>query len=146
MGRNILAAAVTMAGLAAWSAAAGAGVKRVPTTDPFAAPDRPTAMLCLSDSIAYGVYLACAELGLEIPADVSVAGFGDHPISRLLDPPLTSTIWDVEHVARLATRFLKVELDDEDPRGPRREIVAPQLVTRSSTGPAPSAPVRADSR
>src|SRR5919206_5094994 len=63
----------------------------------LSAADRPTAMLCLSDSIAYGVYLACAELGLRIPDDVSVAGFGDHPISRLLDPPLTSTIWDVEH-------------------------------------------------
>ena len=51
--------------------------------------------------------LACAELGLQIPGDVSVAGFGDHPISRLLDPPLTSTIWDVSHVARLAVGFLR---------------------------------------
>jgi LacI family transcriptional regulator len=51
--------------------------------------DRPTAVLCLSDSIAYGVYAACAELRLSIPADVAVAGFGDHPISRLLAPPLT---------------------------------------------------------
>ena len=31
-------------------------------------PDRPTAVLCLSDSIAYGVYAACADLGLAIPA------------------------------------------------------------------------------
>ena len=103
----------------------------------LSAPDRPTAMLCLSDSIAYGVYLACAELGLQIPGDVSVAGFGDHPISRLLDPPLTSTIWDVSHVARLAVGFLRGALDDDDPGGPRRELVAPRLVTRSSTGPAP---------
>ena len=58
--------------------------------------DRPTAVLCLSDSIAYGVYAACAELGLAIPGDVAVAGFGDHPISRLLAPPLTSTAWDIE--------------------------------------------------
>ena len=62
----------------------------------LSADDRPTAMFCMSDSIAYGVYVACAELGLTIPDDVSVAGFGDHPISRLLAPPLTSTVWDVE--------------------------------------------------
>ena len=62
----------------------------------LAGPDRPTAVLCMSDSIAYGVYAACAELGLSIPGDVAVAGFGDHPISRLLAPPLTSTVWDVE--------------------------------------------------
>jgi DNA-binding LacI/PurR family transcriptional regulator len=103
----------------------------------LSAPNQPTAMLCLSDSIAYGVYLACAELGLNIPGDVSVAGFGDHPISRLLDPPLTSTIWDVEHVARVATRFLMDALEDERSDGPRRELIPPQLVTRSSTGPAP---------
>ena len=48
-------------------------------------PGRPTAVFCLSDSIAYGVYAACTELGLDIPGDVAVAGFGDHPISRLLD-------------------------------------------------------------
>jgi LacI family transcriptional regulator len=103
----------------------------------LSAPDRPTAMLCLSDSIAYGVYLACAELGLDIPGDVSVAGFGDHPISRLLDPPLTSTSWDVERVARLAIRFLVDALEGENADGPRREVVPPQLVPRSSTGPAP---------
>ena len=71
-----------------------------------ASDERPTAVLCLSDSIAYGVYAACAELGLSIPGDVAVAGFGDHPISRLLAPPLTSTVWDVERVAELATGFL----------------------------------------
>ena len=72
----------------------------------LAGADRPSAVLCMSDSIAYGVYAACAELGLSIPGDVAVAGFGDHPISRLLSPPLTSTVWDVEQVAERATGFL----------------------------------------
>ena len=44
--------------------------------------------------------------GSRIPDDVAVAGFGDHPISRLLTPPLTSTVWDVDRVAELATGFL----------------------------------------
>jgi DNA-binding LacI/PurR family transcriptional regulator len=97
--------------------------------------ERPTAVLCLSDSIAYGVYAACAELGLSIPGDVAVAGFGDHPISRLLAPPLTSTVWDVDRVAELATGFLVEAMDADGPQATLREIVAPQLVTRASTGP-----------
>ncbi len=104
----------------------------------LSAPDRPTAMFCLSDSIAYGVCVACAELGLRIPADVSVAGFGEHPISRLLAPPLTSTTWDVERVAQAATGFLLDALDDERPDKPRRELFEPVLVPRASTGPAPA--------
>ena len=96
-------------------------------------PDRPTAVFCLSDSIAYGVYAACAALGLRIPQDVAVAGFGDHPISRLLTPPLTSTFWNVEQAAGLATGFL-LETLGADGEGPTlREVVAPELVIRGST-------------
>ena len=101
----------------------------------LAAADRPTAVLCLSDSIAYGVYAACAELGLSIPRDLAVAGFGDHPISRLLAPPLTSTVWDVERVAELATGFLLEAIDAAGPQATLREIVAPVLVARASTQP-----------
>jgi DNA-binding LacI/PurR family transcriptional regulator len=96
--------------------------------------DRPTAIFCLSDSIAYGVYVACAELGLGIPEDVAVAGFGDHPISRLLAPPLTSTFWDVEHAAGLATGFLLEAIGADTARPPLREVIAPELVARASTG------------
>jgi LacI family transcriptional regulator len=103
-------------------------------------PDRPTAVLCLSDSIAYGVYVACAELGLRIPQDVAVAGFGDHPISRLLDPPLTSTFWDVEHAAGLATGFLLEAIAADGPQPTLREVVAPELVTRASTDLSARAP------
>jgi DNA-binding LacI/PurR family transcriptional regulator len=103
----------------------------------LSADDRPTALFCMSDSIAYGVYAACAELGLEIPSAVSVAGFGDHPISGLLAPPLTSTIWDVERVAQVATRFLLQGLEDERPDQPHRELIAPVLLPRASTGPSP---------
>jgi DNA-binding LacI/PurR family transcriptional regulator len=99
--------------------------------------DRPTAILCLSDSIAYGVYAACAELGLSIPGDIAVAGFGDHPISRLLAPPLTSTAWDIERVAELATGFLLRAIDADGPQATLREVVEPVLVERRSTAPAP---------
>jgi DNA-binding LacI/PurR family transcriptional regulator len=103
--------------------------------------DRPTAVLCLSDSIAYGVYVACAELGLAIPGDVAVAGFGDHPISRLLAPPLTSTFWDVEQAAGLATGFLLEAIGAEQRQATLREVIAPELVARASTGD--SAPTKA---
>ena len=47
---------------------------------------RPTAVFCLSDSIACGVYAAAAARGLEIPRDLSVAGYDDHPIARVVAP------------------------------------------------------------
>jgi LacI family transcriptional regulator len=99
--------------------------------DLLAASDRPTAVFCLSDSIAYGVYHACAELGLRIPDDVSVVGFDDHPISRLLQPALTSTAWGVESVAASAIELLLAALGGSDVR--QRRLVTPSLAVRAST-------------
>ena len=99
----------------------------------LASDERPSAVLCLSDSIAYGVYAACAELGLSIPGDVAVAGFGDHPISRLLSPPLTSTVWNVDQVAERATGFLIRAIGADGPQATLREVIAPVLAARAST-------------
>jgi LacI family transcriptional regulator len=73
--------------------------------DLLTAPDRPTAIFALSDSVALGVYAACRELGLRIPADVAVVGFDDQPVSRLLDPPLTSVRWHTDRIAEIAVRL-----------------------------------------
>jgi LacI family transcriptional regulator len=76
--------------------------------DALTGPHPPTAFLCLADSIAYGVYAAVRDLGLTVPDDVSVLGFDDHPVSRLLTPPLSSYRWPVEQlVAAVVERTLR---------------------------------------
>jgi LacI family transcriptional regulator len=92
---------------------------------------RPTAVFCQADSIAYAVYLACAELGLEIPGDVSVCGFDDHPLSRVVAPPLTSVDWGLEVLARVATGFLADALDGHPQH--RLATMPPALRVRAST-------------
>lgn len=59
-------------------------------------PDRPEVMVCATDRIAYGVYKAARELGLRIPEDISVTGFGGYETNELLSPPLTSIRFDAE--------------------------------------------------
>ena len=60
---------------------------------------RPTAVFCLSDSIACGVYAAAAARGLEIPRELSVAGYDGHPIASVVAPPLTTVEWGMPDVA-----------------------------------------------
>ena len=98
-------------------------------------PDRPTALFCLSDSIAYGALHGCRELGLSVPGDISLVGFDDHPLSRLIAPPLTSVNWSIDRTARAAVGFLVDHLAGEP--GERRTVIAPSLVVRDSSGPAP---------
>lgn len=63
--------------------------------------DRPQALLCATDRIAYGVYKAARELDLRIPEDLAVTGFGGYETNELLLPPLTSVRFDAETQAIL---------------------------------------------
>jgi LacI family transcriptional regulator len=98
--------------------------------------DRPTALFCFSDSIAYGAYAAAAELGLRIPQDVSVAGYDDYPVSGLLSPGLTTVGWEIGSIIRAAVRMIVAAIEGK----PRRQRVTrpPVLRSRASTSAPPS--------
>ena len=104
----------------------------------LAADPGPTAVFCLSDSIACGVFAAAAAAGLAIPGDVSVAGYDDHPIARVVAPSLTSVDWGLPDVATAAAGLLAAAVAGR-PRARARVRVAPALVERASTAP-PRAP------
>ncbi|MBN1617510.1 MAG: LacI family DNA-binding transcriptional regulator [Spirochaetales bacterium] len=76
----------------------------------LALPRRPTAILCLADIQALGVYEACREAGLSIPKDISVVGFDDIPSASYLSPPLAtvrqSGFDKGMHAARLVTDLI----------------------------------------
>jgi LacI family transcriptional regulator len=96
---------------------------------------RPTAVFCFTDSIAYGVYAATRQLGLDVPGDVSVAGYDDHPMSALLTPPLTSVDWDIEGIVHAAVRVVVGAIDGKSRK--RRVTCPPTLRRRDSTDHVP---------
>ncbi len=93
----------------------------------------PTAFLCLADSMAYGVYAGARELELDVPDDVSVMGFDDHPLSRLLTPPLSSYRWPADLLVDLVVKRT-VKAIDEDKLS-RRKVLAPEAKPRGSVAP-----------
>ena len=99
----------------------------------LSAEPRPTAAFCFSDSIAYGIYAAASELNLAIPADLSLIGYDDQPMSSLLTPPLTSFNWDAERLVDEAVVMVLAAIDGD--RWRRRLTIEPLLRERGSTGP-----------
>lgn len=93
--------------------------------------DRPEAVFCFADSIAYGVYAAARQLRLDIPGDVSVMGYDSHPMSALLSPALTTVDWDLEGIVRQATTLAVAQIDGQANR--RRFVRSPRLWVRDST-------------
>jgi LacI family transcriptional regulator len=96
----------------------------------------PTATFCFSDSIAYGVYAACADLGLAIPDDVSVIGYDDHPVSALLVPALTSFDWESQRLAGIAVGMVLAAIEGGPSGG--RVVIRPTLTARASTAAPPA--------
>jgi DNA-binding LacI/PurR family transcriptional regulator len=69
-------------------------------------PERPTAVLAASDTLAVGALAAARDLGLHIPEDVSIAGFDDIDIAAYCNPPLTTVRVPAYEIGRLAVKVV----------------------------------------
>jgi len=67
---------------------------------------RPTVIVSVNDELAAGVIHAAGELGVEVPAMLSVTGFDDTPLASRLWPPLTSVHVPWSEWSRAALRPL----------------------------------------
>lgn len=63
-----------------------------------------TAVVAATDMVAAGALTALHEAGLDVPGDVSLAGYDDIPFARDLHPALTTVHVPYEELGRLAVR------------------------------------------
>jgi LacI family transcriptional regulator len=99
-------------------------------------PMRPTALLAINDLLAIGALRAAGDLGLNVPADLSLVGYDDIPMTSYLVPRLTTSSKDMAKVGRGAVKLLLTRIQDPDRPQQRIEVQA-QFIVRESTGPAP---------
>jgi LacI family transcriptional regulator len=93
----------------------------------------PTAVFTSSDYIAIGVLKGLREIGLEVPADLSIASFDDMPFADLLHPPLTTVRQPADEMGRLGVRAL-VGLIKGGPV-PAQQRLPTTLIERQSVAP-----------
>jgi DNA-binding LacI/PurR family transcriptional regulator len=100
-------------------------------------PNPPTAIFTCNDLQALGVYRAAREAGLRIPADLSVVGFDDLPVTTLVDPPLTTVHQPLVEMAAAATELaLALGRGEKTPQTGLE--LATTLRVRESTAPPAS--------
>src|SRR3954471_3311516 len=95
-------------------------------------PDRPTAFVCASDTVAMGVLRALDERGLRAGPDVAVVGFDDSIAAQVSTPALTSVRQPLEQVAVEVVRFLG-ELLAHRPTPELGCVLTPTLSVRATT-------------
>jgi DNA-binding LacI/PurR family transcriptional regulator len=88
-----------------------------------------------SDFIALGAIRAARRAGLTVPGQVSVVGYDDSPLMNCTEPPLTTVRQPIQQMSRAVVAMLLSQI--ESPASAYGGLVfQPELVVRSSTGPA----------
>lgn len=95
-----------------------------------------TAALFASDPLALGGVRAARRAGLSVPGDFSVVGFDDSALMSCTEPPLTTIRQPIEAIGKAAVALLVGQIQGEA-AAPDELLFEPELVVRSSTGPAP---------
>ncbi len=102
----------------------------------LASGSMPTAVFAVKDLMALGVIQALREAGLRVPEDVSVVGYDGIDAAAL---PMIGLTTVTQPRMQMAERIIDILLRHaEDPVAPpEHHLVKPELILRSSSGPAP---------
>jgi LacI family repressor for deo operon, udp, cdd, tsx, nupC, and nupG len=101
--------------------------------------ERPTAICCANDEMAMGVLRTARAMGINVPAQLSVVGFGETNVARMADPPLTSIDQSYQTMGHLASRKLIDALEGREQFTDASPMlnVPTRLVVRASTAGVP---------
>ena len=95
--------------------------------------DRPTAIIYDNDVMAVAGLAVAQEMGLSVPADLSIVAWDDSLLCSLVHPPLTTLSRDIPAYGAHAVRQLLRVIDGE--RVASAEGSAVHLTARGSTAP-----------
>jgi len=93
-----------------------------------------TALVCMTDDMAYGAIEALKKRGVRVPDDVSVCGFNDLALSEHVNPPLTSVRISCEELGKAAHQVVRTRLSTTGIAHALRLMVGTNLIVRGSTG------------
>ncbi|MBL1421242.1 MAG: LacI family DNA-binding transcriptional regulator [Alphaproteobacteria bacterium] len=91
-----------------------------------------TAVIAVSDLSALNIMSSAHQVGLKIPEDLSVVGFDDLPICKVISPQLSSLAPDVQEIARQAIEFLCLSIDGAE-QLPKSNVINMSFISRDST-------------
>lgn len=115
---------------------AGASIQSGYTLGEAVLETRATAAVAYNDLVAFGLLARLNELGVAVPADISVTGFDNIPLARFAVPPLTTVAVPYVQLGALAWEQLSQLLDGVGRTDP--PLWTPTLVPRRSSGVVPA--------
>lgn len=107
---------------------------REPALSLLRSPSRPTAVFAANDLSGIATLEAAAELGLDVPGELSVIGFDDIPEASQMTPPLTTIRQPMQVLGATAARMV-VTLMGGGELESTHALLPTRLVARATTAP-----------
>jgi LacI family repressor for deo operon, udp, cdd, tsx, nupC, and nupG len=96
-------------------------------------PDRPSAVFCQSDQMAFGFISELARHGVSTPRDISVVGFDDIDIARRFIPALSTVRQPRNELGHAAAEILIRRLQAPEDLIAKTSVLDVELIARDST-------------
>ncbi|WP_079477732.1 LacI family DNA-binding transcriptional regulator [Halobacillus salinus] len=93
----------------------------------------PTAVFTGSDEVAAGILTGAREYGVDIPGELSVIGFDNQVISRIMDPKISTVEQPIEQMAQKAVHVLVEQINSNNKPAKERYELPLELIIREST-------------
>lgn len=93
---------------------------------------RPTAIFCISDTLALGAITAANELGCDVPGDVTVIGFDDVEHTTMFHPYITTVAQPCYELGKQSAKML-YSLMNHSKEIPHQMILEHKLIVRESS-------------
>jgi LacI family gluconate utilization system Gnt-I transcriptional repressor len=70
------------------------------------------ALVCVSDPVAFGALNACRRLGLDVPSDIAIMGFGNFDVAVVSHSQITTVNVHANQIGRKVAEILQRILED----------------------------------
>lgn len=70
------------------------------------------ALVCVSDPVAFGCLSACQRMGLKVPDDLAITGFGHFEVAKVSNPRITTVNVQAEDIGRQVVSLLQGIFED----------------------------------
>jgi LacI family transcriptional regulator len=94
---------------------------------------RPDAVFAANDMMALGCLYAFSEAGVNVPADIALAGFDDIPLARFVHPTLTTMRVNIARLGGLSMERLLSAIEAGDADQATLKTLEPELIVRESS-------------
>lgn len=103
-------------------------------TDFMALKEPPSAIFCANDQMAVGAVKALKALGYRVPADISVVGYDDSEMCKVVSPNITTVKQSLEVMGEVGAQEV-LRLIRDGVSSARHTNLEPELILRESTAP-----------